>query len=152
MGHTGVHCGVDGGVAPAGADNGVNGKADGIVRQRRTSIGRSSVGRGSVVGGGIGSNSDSSGRNGGDQGMSGGGEGLGHNGRDQRRRERDDGGIGSMPEHGGGYLSDGGIGSVAAVFEVVSVRGPQARREDGLVKFHKPVLQGLLEQSASNHQ
>jgi len=49
------------------------------------------------VGGGISSNSDSSGRNGGDQGMSGGGEGLGHNGRDLRCREHDDGGIGSMP-------------------------------------------------------
>jgi len=45
MGHTGVHGGVDGGVAPAEADNGINGKADGIVRQRRTSIvGHRSVG------------------------------------------------------------------------------------------------------------
>ena len=88
LGHTGVHCGVDGGVAHAGVDNGVSGKADGVVRQRRTSIGRSSVGRGSVVGGGIGNNSDSPGRNGGDQGMSGGGEGQSHNGRDRRRRKQ----------------------------------------------------------------
>ena len=58
------------------------------------------------MGGGIGSNSDSSGRNGGDQGMSGGGEGLGHNGRDLRRREHDDGGIGSMPAGSGGSYEE----------------------------------------------
>jgi len=38
--------------------------------------------------------------------MSGGGEGLGHNGRDRRRREHDDGGIGSMPAGSGGSYEE----------------------------------------------
>jgi len=65
------------------------------------------------VGGGIGSNSDSPGRNGGDQGMSGGGEGLSHNGRDRRRRKqwrRRDRIYASI-----GGIGDGGIGSVAGL-------------------------------------
>ena len=77
-GYTGVHCEVDGGVADAGAGDGVSGKAGGVAGQRRSSIGRSSVSRGSVVGGGIGRDSDSLRRNGGDWGMSGGGEGQSH--------------------------------------------------------------------------
>ena len=110
MGHTGIHCGVDGGVAHAGVDDGVSGKADGVVRQRRTSIGRSSVGRGSVVGGGIGDDSGSSRRNGGDWRMSGGGEGQSRDGGDQRRRQHGDGGIGSMSEGGGGFREEAAEG------------------------------------------
>ena len=52
-GNASVHCKVDGGVANAGVGDGVSGKADGVVRQRRIPVGRSSVGR-SVVSGGIG--------------------------------------------------------------------------------------------------
>ena len=87
VGHTGVYCKVDGGVANAGVDDGVSGKADGVVRRRRTPVGRSSVGRGSVVGNGIGDDSGSPRRNGGDWGMSGGGEGQSRNGGDRRRRQ-----------------------------------------------------------------
>ena len=77
-GNAGVYCRVDGGVAKAGVGDGVSGKADGVVWQRRTPVGRSSVGQ-SVVGSGIGNDSSRPGRNGGDWEMSGGVWGLSHN-------------------------------------------------------------------------
>jgi hypothetical protein len=43
--NAGVYCKVDDGVADAGMADGVSGKADGVVRQRRASVGRSSVGQ-----------------------------------------------------------------------------------------------------------
>ena len=45
VGNAGVNCEVDGRVANAGVVNGVSGKANGVVEQRRTSVGRSSVSR-----------------------------------------------------------------------------------------------------------
>ena len=45
VGNTGVNCEVDGGVANAGVVDGVSGRANGVVEQRRIPVGRSSGGR-----------------------------------------------------------------------------------------------------------